>query len=190
MTAAQLPLISLKDNVATVKLTIAFEDGPITLVGHSHGGVVVSQSRRLRARCGPSRHERRAGADGSRGPARRTRFLEAHRTRREELLCPGSDPCRKAHSTCGASANSCGRFWRKRICGVVEIQSECEPRPTTTRRSAWYLVATASRQPSLERAMGKAINAKTIEIASRYVAMLARPEETANLAVFDYLSVV
>ena len=36
-------------------------------------------------------------------------------------------------------------------------------------------------QPSLERAMAKAINAKTVEIASSHVAMLARPEETANL---------
>jgi hypothetical protein len=31
------------------------------------------------------------------------------------------------------------------------------------------------------RAMAKAINAKTVEIASSHVAMLARPEETANL---------
>src|SRR6266705_130457 len=50
-------------------------------------------------------------------------------------------------------------------------------------KPSWYLVATADRaiQPSLERAMAKAINAKTVEIASSHVAMLARPEETANL---------
>jgi hypothetical protein len=49
-------------------------------------------------------------------------------------------------------------------------------------KPSWYLVATADRaiQPSLERAMAKAINAKTVEIASSHVAMLARPEETAN----------
>jgi pimeloyl-ACP methyl ester carboxylesterase len=50
-------------------------------------------------------------------------------------------------------------------------------------KPSWYLVASADRAipPSLERAMAKAINAKTVEIASSLVAMLARPEETANL---------
>src|SRR5260370_9416983 len=50
-------------------------------------------------------------------------------------------------------------------------------------KPSWYLVATADRaiQPSLERAMAKAINATTVEIASSHLAMLARPEETANL---------
>ena len=50
-------------------------------------------------------------------------------------------------------------------------------------KPSWYLVATADRaiQPSLERAMAKAIYAKTVEIASSHVAMLARPKETANL---------
>jgi hypothetical protein len=45
------------------------------------------------------------------------------------------------------------------------------------------LVATADRaiQPTLQRAMAKAIKAKTIEVAASHVAMLARPEETAKL---------
>jgi pimeloyl-ACP methyl ester carboxylesterase len=50
-------------------------------------------------------------------------------------------------------------------------------------KPSWYLVATADRAipPSLERAMAKAINAKTVEIASSHVAMLACPKEAANL---------
>ena len=35
--------------------------------------------------------------------------------------------------------------------------------------------------PSLERAMAKNIKAKTVEVAASHVAMLARPQETANL---------
>ena len=52
-------------------------------------------------------------------------------------------------------------------------------------KPSWYLVATADRAipPSLERAMAKAINAETVEIASSHVAMLARPEEAANLVL-------
>src|SRR5246500_2325564 len=44
VTAVQLALISLKDDVATVKRAIALEDGPIILVGHSYGGVVITEA--------------------------------------------------------------------------------------------------------------------------------------------------
>src|SRR5260370_30931802 len=50
-------------------------------------------------------------------------------------------------------------------------------------KSSGYLVANQDRalHPSLERAMAKTIKAKTIEVHASHVAMLARPQETANL---------
>ncbi len=44
VTAAQLALTSLKDDVATVKRALALEDGPTVLVGHSYGGVVITEA--------------------------------------------------------------------------------------------------------------------------------------------------
>jgi pimeloyl-ACP methyl ester carboxylesterase len=44
VSAVQLPLISLKDDVATVKRAIALENGPMILVGHSYGGVVFTEA--------------------------------------------------------------------------------------------------------------------------------------------------
>ena len=50
----QNPTISLEDDVAVTKRAIAAEDGPVVLVGHSYGGVVVTRggqrSQRGRAR--------------------------------------------------------------------------------------------------------------------------------------------
>src|SRR5258705_10268042 len=43
-TAVQLPLTSLKDDVATVKRALALEDGPTVLVGHSYGGVAITEA--------------------------------------------------------------------------------------------------------------------------------------------------
>src|SRR5258705_12548558 len=43
VTAAQLPLTSLGDDVATVKRAIALASGPIILAGHSYGGAVISE---------------------------------------------------------------------------------------------------------------------------------------------------
>ena len=50
-------------------------------------------------------------------------------------------------------------------------------------KPSWYLVVNQDRAipPNLERAMAKTIKAKTIEVAASHVAMLSRPEETANL---------
>ena len=42
--AVQLPLTSLVDDVATVQRAIALQDGPLLLVGHSYGGVVITEA--------------------------------------------------------------------------------------------------------------------------------------------------
>ena len=44
VTAVQLPLTSLADDVATVKREFALEDGPFLLVGHSYGGSVITEA--------------------------------------------------------------------------------------------------------------------------------------------------
>ena len=40
--AVQLPLTSLAEDVATVKRALLLEQGPLILVGHSYGGVVIT----------------------------------------------------------------------------------------------------------------------------------------------------
>lgn len=42
--AVQIPLTSLADDVAATKRAIALQDGPVLLVGHSYGGVVISEA--------------------------------------------------------------------------------------------------------------------------------------------------
>ena len=42
--AVQNPLTSLTDDVAATKRAIALQDGPVLLVGHSYGGVVITEA--------------------------------------------------------------------------------------------------------------------------------------------------
>ncbi len=42
--AVQLPLTSLAEDVATVRQAIARVDGPVLLVAHSYGGVVITEA--------------------------------------------------------------------------------------------------------------------------------------------------
>ncbi len=44
VTIVQNPTLSLADDVAVTKRAIAAQDGPVVLVGHSYGGVVVSEA--------------------------------------------------------------------------------------------------------------------------------------------------
>ena len=42
--AVQNPLTSLADDVAATRRAIALQDGPVLLVGHSYGGVVITEA--------------------------------------------------------------------------------------------------------------------------------------------------
>jgi pimeloyl-ACP methyl ester carboxylesterase len=42
VTAAQIPLTSLQDDIAVTRRLLATQDGPTVLVGHSYGGAVIS----------------------------------------------------------------------------------------------------------------------------------------------------
>jgi len=44
VTAVHLPFTTLADDVAAVRHTLALEDGPVLLVGHSYGGAVITEA--------------------------------------------------------------------------------------------------------------------------------------------------
>ena len=44
ISAVQIPLTSFADDVAAVNRAVALEDGPVLLVGHSYGGVVITEA--------------------------------------------------------------------------------------------------------------------------------------------------
>ncbi len=44
VTAAQIPLTSLADDTAVVRRILSMQHGPTILVGHSYGGMVISEA--------------------------------------------------------------------------------------------------------------------------------------------------
>src|SRR5258706_6689521 len=44
VTVVQNPTLSLEDDVAVTKRAIAAQKGPVLLVGHSYGGVVITEA--------------------------------------------------------------------------------------------------------------------------------------------------
>ena len=187
VTAVQLPLTSMKDDVATVKRVLALEDGPTVLVGHSYGGVVIAEagndpkvsalvyiaafapdagqsvgSLGASAEPAPMGAEVRPDAQGflklTEGGVKNDFAQDLSPTEKDVLFAA------QAPTAAGAlGENVSAAAWKT--------------------KPSWYLVANKDRaiQPSLERAMAKTIKAKTIEVTASHVAMLARPQETANL---------
>jgi len=180
VTAVQLPLISLRGDVATVKRAIALEDGPIILVGHSYGGVVITEAGLIYiAAFAPDVGQSVGSLGASVEPAPMGAevrpdaqgFLKLTEAGVKNDFAQDLTPIEKSILFAAQAPTAAAALGEN-----VSVASwKAKP--------SWYLVATADRaiQPSLERAMAKAINAKTVEIASSHVAMLARPEETANL---------
>ena len=186
-TAVQLPLTSLNDDVETVKRALAIEDGPIILVGHSYGGVVITQAggdpkvaglvyiAAFAPDVGQSVGSLGAGVEpapmGSEVRPDSQGFLKLTESGVKNDFAQDLTPTEKAILFAAQAPTAAAAF------GANVSVASWKDKPS------WYLVATADRAipPSLERAMAKAINAKTVEIASSHVAMLARPKEAANL---------
>jgi pimeloyl-ACP methyl ester carboxylesterase len=187
VTAVQLPLTSLKDDVATVKRALALTDGPTVLVGHSYGGAVITEAGNdpkvaglvyvaaFAPDVGQSAGSLGAGAEpapmGSQVRPDAAGFLKLTEAGVKNDFAQDLNPAEKdvlfaAQAPTAAAAlgaNVSAAAWKT--------------------KPSWYLVATNDRAipPSLERTMAKKIKAKTVEVASSHVAMLARPQETANL---------
>jgi pimeloyl-ACP methyl ester carboxylesterase len=188
-TAVQLPLTSLDDDVATVKRAIALEDGPILLVGHSYGGVVITQagvdpkvvglvyvtafapdigetvgSLASSAPPAPLASEIRPGANG---------FLKLTRAGVLENFAQDLSDAEK-NTLFAVQAPTSGM-----VLGGAVASAAWKTKPS------WHIVATNDRAipQNLERTMAVKINAHTISIAASHAVMLSRPQEVASLII-------
>ena len=187
--AVQNPLTSFADDVAATKRAIALVDGPVILVGHSWGGVVITEAGVDSKVAGlvyvaafapdagvpvgelgkdfpqpPGLAELRPGADGYLTMTTKGVFENfAH-----DLPL---DQRKLVAATQGATNGAV--FDAK----VTNVAWKTKP--------SWYVVAANDRmiQPDLERKFARDIKAKTTTVASSHVAMLSHPAEVAKVII-------
>lgn len=184
--AVQLPLTSLKDDVAATQRAIARAHGDVVLVGHSWGGTVISEAgndERVKALVyvaafapdsGQSTADlagRYPAPPGSAGIAK---------TADGYLYLPGKSvsedfaPDIKAGEQNALTATQ----------GPIRADAFAEKvtHAAWHDKPSWYVVSKNDRMinPDLERAMAKAIHAKTTEVAASHVSMVSHPEEIAR----------
>lgn len=187
--AVQNPLTSLGDDVAATKRAIELQAGPVLLVGHSWGGVVITEA---------GNHDQVAGLVyvAAAAPDEGQSFLELVQT---APATPGNDQIRPdkygfvSMSPKGIFedfAQDLPKSEQQLILATQGPQAFSALQEKVTKaawktKPSWYVVAANDRMinPDLERTLAKKMKANTLEVKTSHVAMLAQPEKIAFVII-------
>lgn len=185
--AAQNPLSSLPDDIANTKRVLANQKGPVVVVGHSYGGIVIS------------------GAAAGNPNVKALVYLAAFAPEANEPVGPltkkypsSLDPalrpdaggylyiaCDAVHSVFAADLPE---KVAKVVCAVQKpvhnsVFGATIPSPAWKTIPSWYLVSKDDKalNPDLERFYAKRMKATTSEIAASHVAFISHPDVVARL---------
>lgn len=186
ITSVQNPLTTLPESVAAAERVLARQDGPTVLVGHSFGGMIVTQAGMhpnvsavvyIAARAPDANEDFAALAktyatppasagivfDGEEGRLSEKAFLEDFAgdipKARAEVLYATQYPFQKAL----LSGKVTEAAWRH--------------------KPSYYAVSSEDRtiNPDLERFLAKRMGAKTIELKASHLSLISHPDEVSEL---------
>jgi len=183
----QNPTLSLADDVAVTKRTIASSDGPVILVGHSYGGVVVTEAGNdpkvkglvYVAAFAPDRGESVSSLIANPPPGApvppilppQDGFLFLDRSKFAASFAADVEPALAAFM-----ADSQVPWGVEALAGVISA-------PAWRSKPSWYLVATEDRMipPPAQRLMAKRAESKVVETAGSHAFYVSKPKIVAEL---------
>jgi pimeloyl-ACP methyl ester carboxylesterase len=184
--AVQNPLTSLPDDVAATKRAIALQDGPVLLVGHSYGGVVITEAGNdpkvvglvYVAALAPSDGESAASVTkpfpsaplGNEVKADAEGFLTVSPKGIAEYFAQDLSDKEKQVLTATQAPTAAAVF------GATITNAAWKTKPS------WCMIASNDRavSPELEKAEAAAMKATSITVPSSHVPMLSHPKEVAD----------
>ena len=185
VSVAQVPLTSLADDVAATKRALDLQQGPTLLVGHSYGGVVITEAGNAPNVVGlvyiaafiPDVGESAVGLL-SQAPAAN----EDLRATKDDFLYiePAAFPADFAADVPPAQANFMAH-------SQPMLAKAAGGAPATAaawrQKKSWALVATLDHNinPDLERTMAKRAGSETIEVPGSHAVYQSKPKEVARL---------
>jgi len=185
VTAVQDAMESYANDVATTKRAIEGQPGPVVLVGHSYGGMVVS---------GAATDKVKAlvyiAAFGLEEGETAMAMLTKYPTPLGTSLVPDSAGFltidrAKFHDVFAADLSTPETAVMAAAQGPIkgDIFGTTMGAPAWKTIPSWYLVAKSDQaiHPDLERFFAKRMNAKTTEIESSHVPFLSNPEAVAKI---------
>ena len=187
VTIAQNPTTTLADDVAVTKRAIAQQDGPVVLVGHSYGGVVVSeagtdpkvQSVVYIAAFAPDKGESVQSLIANPPPG----------APQPPILPPQDgflflDRAKFAASFAGDVPPDEADFMAdSQVPWGVEALAGAVSEPAWKSKPSWYLVATEDHMipPPAQQMMAKRAGATVVEVAGSHAIYVSQPEAVAKI---------
>jgi pimeloyl-ACP methyl ester carboxylesterase len=183
--AVQIPLTSLADDVATTKRALDDQTGPVILVGHSWGGMVITQAgddakvAALVYVAAFAPDEGQSANDLGKGLPPPPGLASVHPDAAGFLWVTPEGVAKDFAQDLPAAQTKVMAVTQGPIAGKT-FEEKVSAAAWKTKPS-WYVVAEKDRmiQPDLERAMAKKIKATTTSLPTSHVAMLSRPKEVA-----------
>jgi len=183
----QNPTISLADDVAVTKRVLATQSGRVILVGHSYGGVVITE----------------AGNDPTvAGLVHIAAFAPEKGESVSSLIkdpVPGApvppilppvngylflDKAKFAASFAGdVDSEKAGFMAESQVPWGVEALNDAITEPAWKTKPSWYLVVTEDKMipPAAQRFMSKRAGSKVLEVAGSHAIYVSQPKAVADL---------
>ena len=183
----QNPTLSLADDVAATKRIIAMQDGPVILVGHSYGGVVITE----------------AGNDPK---VERLVYIAAFAPDKGESvdalikdplpgapvppILPPQDGFlfldeEKFHASFAADVDAklANFMAASQVPWGVGALSGTITEPAWKSKPSWYLIATEDKMipPAAQRQMAKRAGATVVEVKASHAVFVSQPQAVASL---------
>ena len=185
VSVVQEPLTSLADDAAATKRVLDLQQGPTLLVGHSYGGVVITEAGNAPNVVGlvyiaafiPDKGES-AVSLLSQAPAANNDM----RATKDDFLYlePAAFPADFAADVPPVQANFMAH-------SQAMLAKAAGGAPVTAaawhQKKSWALIATSDHNinPDLERSMAKRAGSETIEVPASHAVYLSKPNEVARL---------
>jgi len=187
VTIVQNPTLSLAGDVAVTKRALAAQGGQAILVGHSYGGVVITEAGNdpnvaglvYIAAFAPDKDESVSSLIKDPPPGApvppilppQDGFLFLDKTKFREAFAADVDP-----DTAAFMADA-------QVPWGVEALSGAVTGPAWKNKPSWYLVTTSDRMipPDAQRAMSKRTGATVVEVKGSHAGYVSQPREVANL---------
>src|SRR5271154_5260569 len=185
VSVVQEPLTSLADDVAATKRVLDLQQGPTLLVGHSYGGVGITEAGNAPNVVGLVYIAAFIPAQGESAVGLLSKFPAANndmRATKDDFLYldPTAFPADFAADLPPAQANFMAH-------SQVMAAKAAAGAPVTAaawhQKKSWALVATRDHNinPDLERRMAKRAGSQTIEVPASHAVYVSKPEDVARL---------
>jgi pimeloyl-ACP methyl ester carboxylesterase len=187
--AVQNPLTSLTDDVAAARRAIAQIDGPVLLVAHSYGGMVISEAGNDPKVAGLVYVAALVPEEGQNAndvnAAMPTTGVEKEFRLSPEGFVSLSEKAVNENFAPDATAEERNLIYATQVPLALAAGEEKVNHPAWKTKPTWFIVAAQDKviNPDLERFKAKLIKATTIELNSSHVPMISQPKKVADFII-------